>query len=76
MGLITNLFVFMLISVMLMVGVVVTFSLATGAQNPLEILSKIEITFKSYTLMGLFLLAIIVVFGIFEFFKEKFLGYT
>jgi hypothetical protein len=76
MSLYSKMLVYVLVSIALIVGILFTFTLVTGISKPFEFFSKIQLSISIYLLVGLLLLAAILIFGIFIFFKEKFLGYS
>jgi hypothetical protein len=76
MGLYSKMLVYVLASIALIVGILFTFTLVTGISKPFEFFSKIQLSISIYLLVGILLLAAILIFGIFIFFKEKFLGYS
>jgi len=63
-----------LIPVTILIGFIVTFSLMSGKQQPLDLLGNIKSFMNNYLLIGVLILIVIVFFGLLLFLREKFLG--
>jgi len=64
MSLTSKLLVLILVSLTLLIGFLVTFSLISGKLSPSELFTKIEISTDLYLLFGILLLMGILIFGI------------
>jgi len=70
MTLASRMIVLILISLTVLIGFFVTFSLISGKLSYPELFTKIEISTDSYLLFGILLLIGILIFGILLFLKE------